>query len=128
MTTLTPSRTGGVAQVGLRGDEVPEHYGLHLSGYLHVPNDALYTFYLACDDGGELRIDGDLVVDHDGQHDATEKAGQVALRSGYHAFDLVYFQASGGAALHLAVSAPEVSKRDVPNDWLFHQATAGTDR
>jgi hexosaminidase len=103
----------------LRGDEAPENYGVHLTGYIYVPDDQLYTFYLTCDDGGKLRIDGELAVDHDGQHDATEKAGQVALRAGYHVFDLVYFQASGGTALRLALSAPNAAKREVPTDWLF---------
>jgi hexosaminidase len=120
VTTVPPSRTGTVSRVALRGDEAPEKYGVHLGGYLHVPNDALYTLYLACDDGGKLRLDGELVVDHDGQHDATERAGQVALRAGYHAFDLVYFQAGGGVALRLSVSAPGLSKREVPKEWLVH--------
>jgi hexosaminidase len=84
-----------------------------------VPDDALYTFYLACDDGGKLRIDGELVVDHDGEHGETEKAGQVALRAGYHTLDIVYFQAGGGAALRLSVSAPGMAKREVPKEWLF---------
>jgi len=119
VTTVTPTRTGIVPLAALRGDEAPEKYGVHLTGYLRVPDDQLYTFYLTCDDGGKLRIDNELVVDHDGQHDATEKADQVALRAGYHSFDLVYFQAGGGAALHLSVSSPSISKREVPKEWLF---------
>jgi hexosaminidase len=118
VTTVPPTRTGTVPHVALRGDEVPEKYGIHLTGYLRVPDDALYTFYLTCDDGGKLRIDGELVVDHDGQHGATEKTGQAALRAGYHAFDLVYFQAMGGAALHLSISAPNVGKQELPREWL----------
>ena len=120
VTTVPPTRTGIVPRVALRGDEIPEKYGVHLRGYITVPHDALYTFYLACDDGGKLRIDGELVVDHDGQHDATEKAGQVALRSGYHTVDLVFFQALGGVALNLSVSAPRTPKQDVPGTWLVH--------
>jgi hexosaminidase len=120
VTTVPPTRTGIVTRVALRGDEVQEKYGVHLRGYVRVPEDALYTFYLACDDGGKLRIDDELVVDHDGQHDATEKAGQVALRSGYHAFDLVFFQALGGVALKLSVSSPHMAKEDVRGEWLAH--------
>ena len=120
VTNVPPTRTGTVTRVALRGDEIPEKYGVHLSGYVRVPEDALYTFYLACDDGGKLRIDDELVVDHDGQHDATEKAGQVALRAGYHKFDLVFFQALGGVALRLSVSTPRVPKREVPSEWIVH--------
>jgi hexosaminidase len=119
------SRVGMVPQVGLRGDERPEQYGVRLSGLLRVPRDALYTFYLVSDDGAKLRIDGDLVVDHDGQHDATEKRGQIALRAGYHPVELVFFQAGGGAALQLAVSAPGVARRPVPSDWFVHTGYGG---
>jgi hexosaminidase len=120
VTTVPPTRTATVPRVALRGDEVPEKYGVHLRGYVRVPRDGLYTFYLACDDGGKLRVDDEVVVDHDGQHDATEKAGQVALRAGYHAFDLVFFQALGGVALKLSVSAPNTAKQEVPGEWLVH--------
>jgi hexosaminidase len=125
VTMVPPTRTGVASRVALRGDEIPEKYGVHLRGYVRVPQDALYTFYLACDDGGKLRIDDELVVDHDGQHDATEKAGQVALRAGYHAFDLVFFQALGGVALKLSVSAPSTPKQEVPADWLVRAAGSG---
>jgi hexosaminidase len=120
VTNAPPSRTGIIPQVSLRGDESPEKYGVHLTGYMRVPDDDLYTFYLACDDGAKLRIDGELVADNDGQHATTEKTGQVALRAGYHAFDLVFFQATGGAALRLSLSAPDAPKREVAKEWLFH--------
>ena len=125
VTTVPPTRTGIVSRVALRGDEVQEKYGVHLRGYVRVPEDALYTFFLACDDGGKLRIDDELVVDHDGQHDATEKAGQVALRAGYHAFDLVFFQALGGVALELSVSSPHMAKVEVRGEWLAHGGSGG---
>jgi hexosaminidase len=114
-------RVGTVPEVGLRGDERPEKYGLRLTGFLRVPKDALYTFYLACDDGGKLRVDDEVVVDHDGQHDATEKQGQVALRAGLHRVEVDFFQAGGGAALRLAVSAPGTARRPVPREWYAHE-------
>ena len=118
-------RVGTVPEVGLRGDERPENYGVRLTGFLRVPADALYTFHLVSDDGAKLRIDDDLVVDHDGQHDATEKQGQIALRAGLHRMELVYFQGPGGAVLQLAVSAPGVARRPVPRDWFVHPDGGG---
>jgi hexosaminidase len=38
-----------------------------------APKDGLYTFYLSVDDGGVMRMDGQVVVDHDGKHANTEK-------------------------------------------------------
>ena len=115
-----PTRSGTVPDVRLRGDERPEQYGLHLTGMIRVPDDALYTFHLVSDDGARLRLDGELVVDHDGQHAATEKQGQVALRAGLHRFDLTYFQGPGGADLRLEISAPHMPRRPVPPEWFVH--------
>jgi hexosaminidase len=112
------SRVGTVPEIGLRGDERPDQFGVRLTGLLNVPRDALYTFHLVSDDGAKLRIDGELVVDHDGQHDATEKRGQIALRAGHHPIDLVYYEAGGGVALQLAVSAPGIARRPVPREWF----------
>jgi hexosaminidase len=119
------NRAGSVPDVRLRGDERPEQYGVRLTGFLRVPKDALYTFHLVCDDGAKLRIDGEVVVDHDGQHDVTEKRGQIALRAGYHPVEVVFFQAGGGAALRLDASAAGVARRPVPAEWFGHAAHGG---
>ena len=114
------TRTGTVSHVGLRGDERPEDYGVRLTGWIDVPRDALYTFHLVCDDGGILHIDDELVIDHDGEHGATEKQGVVALRAGRHRVDLDFFQGKGGVALRLGISAPGMPEQDVPAAWLSH--------
>jgi hexosaminidase len=115
------TRAGTIAEVRLRGDERPEQYGIRLTGLLRVPEDALYTFHLASDDGAKLRVDGELVVDHDGQHATTEKQGQAALRAGLHALELTYFQGPGGADLRLELSADGLPRRPVPKEWLVHE-------
>jgi hexosaminidase len=110
-----PLRVGTVPDVGLRGDERPENYGVRLSGLLRVPQDALYTFYLSSDDGAKLRIRGETVADNDGG----KAPGQIALRQGFHPIELVFFQATGPAALRLEVSTPGSTRRPVPADWLY---------
>jgi hypothetical protein len=87
-----------------------------------VPTDALYTFNFSSDDGARLRIDGALIVDRDGPQRESEKPGQIALRAGCHAFEVVFFQASGAAGLHLEISAADLPKRSVPAPWYFHLA------
>jgi hypothetical protein len=117
---VEPSRVGTVPDVGLRGDERPENYGVRLSGLLCVPRDALYAFYLGSDDGSKLRVAGDVVVDRDGQQRENEKPGQIALRTGCHAIEVVYFQASGSAALNLEVFTSASAKGRVPREWYAH--------
>jgi hexosaminidase len=118
------TRTGTATVIGMRGDERAEDYGLTFTGFMRVPDDALYTFYLVSDDGAKLRIDDELVVDHDGQHDATEKRGEVALRAGWHRVELTYFQGPGGAVLQVGVSAPGLARRTLPAEWLANTGDA----
>jgi hexosaminidase len=115
-----PVRVSTEPEVGLRGDERPEHYGVRISGLLRAPRDTLYSFHLSSDDGAKLRVGGEVVVDHDGQHGESEKQGQIALRAGSHPIEVVYFQADGGAALRLELSAPGSAKRPVPREWFAH--------
>jgi hexosaminidase len=109
----------------LPGDARPEQYGLRLTGFIRVPKDALYTFHLTSDDGAKLRLDGEIVVDHDGQHATTEKQGQAALRAGLHAMELTYFQGPGGAALRLEVSADGMARQPVRGEWIVHTGEGG---
>ena len=111
-----PLRVATVSDVRLRGDERPEYYGVRLSGLLRVPDDALYTFYLSSDDGAKLRIGGETVADNDGG----KGQGQIALRRGFHPIDVVFFQATKGAALRLEVSTPGSPRRAVPGEWFAH--------
>jgi len=111
-----PFRVGTVPDVGLRGDERPEHYGVRLAGMLRVPDDALYTFYLSSDDGAKLRISGEVVADNDGG----AGQGQIALRRGFHSIEVAFFQATGPAKLRLEVSTPGSAKQPVPGGWFAH--------
>jgi hexosaminidase len=121
ITRGVPARIGTVSEVGLRGDERAENYGVRLSGLLCVPNDAFYTFYFSSDDGAKLHIAGTLVVDRDGPQRESEKRGYLALRAGCHSLEVSFFQATGAAGLHLELSAPDRRKGPVPRQWYSHQ-------
>jgi hexosaminidase len=84
-----------------------EQWGVRFAGYVHVPSDGVWTFRLTSDDGSRLWIGDRLVVDGDGPHTAEERAGAIALRAGWHAIRVDYFQAGGGRALSLRVLAAD---------------------
>jgi len=50
-------KTGIVSNFDLSVMVQPEHIGLEFTGYLQVPRDGLYTFYLTSDDGSRLFVD-----------------------------------------------------------------------
>ena len=93
-------------------------FGLQYRGYLDIPQDGIYTFYLTCDDGGTLKIAGRDVVNNDGNHPAIEKDGQVALQKGLQKFALDFVEAGGGYTLQLKYSLNGSEPRELPAQWL----------
>ena len=76
--------------------EAKGNIGLNIQGYIEVPADDVYTFGLLSDDGSDLRIDDNLVIDNDGPHSPREVKGQMALRKGKHKVAVRYFDHNGG--------------------------------
>uniref|UniRef100_A0AB33IQI1 beta-N-acetylhexosaminidase n=1 Tax=Prevotella sp. GTC17253 TaxID=3236793 RepID=A0AB33IQI1_9BACT len=83
--------------------EVSGNIGLIITGYIDVPEDGIYTFALLSDDGSWLKIDGQMVVDNDGEHSPREIKGQHAMRKGLHPLEVRFFDHNGGQ-LRLKVS------------------------
>jgi hexosaminidase len=95
-------------------------FGLKYRGYLDVPQDGVYSFYLTCDDGGTLTIADREVVNNDGNHSAIEKNGQVALKKGLQKFALDFIEGGGGYLLQLKYSFNGSEPRDIPPSWFKH--------
>ena len=93
-------------------------FGLKYRGYLDIPQDGVYSFYLTCDDGGTLKIADRQVVDNDGLHSAIEKNGQVALKKGLHSIALDFIEGGGGYTLKLKYSLNGSVPQDIPAQWL----------
>ena len=66
----TPVRTGYTNNfvLDMAGDRT-EYFALRFTGYISVPSDGTYTFYLGSDDGSHLYINDNLIVDNDGAHE-----------------------------------------------------------
>lgn len=96
--------------------EAKGNIGLIITGYIHVTADDVYTFQLMSDDGSYLTIDGQMVVDNDGEHSPVELTGQHAMKSGQHKMVVRYFDHNGGQ-LRLRVLN---SKGEPARVWFFH--------
>ena len=77
-------------------EDVSGNIGLVFNGYINVPSDGIYAFYTYSDDGSELWIDDELVVDNGGPHSSMERSGSIALRKGLHKIAVRYFDSNGG--------------------------------
>ena len=96
-----------------------DNFGYVFEGYIEVPTDGLYTFYLLSDDGSKLYIDDTIVVGNDGIHAEKELDGQIALLAGYHSIKVEYFEVSGGQTLEVSWQGPGLSKQQIANSYLY---------
>jgi len=90
---------------------------------LTVATQGVYTFRLTSDDGSQLRIDNNLVVDHGGLHGDTSKEGTATLTAGAHALLVDYFEAGDGQVLKLEWKKPGATAFEVvPSSVLSTEA------
>jgi len=122
-TLIAADKPGGIAIVP--GIVVPEEgkapsFALQYRGYIEVPDNGVYTFFLTSDDASMLYIADRKVVDNDGMHSAKEKNGQIVLAKGPHAFALDFIEGGGGYTLKLQYSKNGEAPQDIPANWFKH--------
>ena len=100
------------------GDQ--EVFSYTYKGYIKVPTSGVYTLYTESNDGSLLYIDGRLLVNNDLNHKVQEGFSKVALKAGWHAIKLEYFQMGGGKALRVSWKGPGIKKQEIPKRVLFH--------
>jgi len=84
-----------------------EFFAVNIQGNFRVDAPGTYHFRLKADDSAQLFIDGQLVVDNDGMHDAISRSGDVTLSAGQHRLRVWYFQGIRyELALQLFVTPP----------------------
>ncbi len=94
-----PSGRHRASELTIDGRPRDEHIALSLRALLEVPEDGLYLFATASDDGSRLWIGERLVVDNDGLHGSVERRGTIGLRAGLHPLRVAWFNATGGLGL-----------------------------
>lgn len=69
-----------------------EWFAIDYNGRFWIDQPGDYGFSLLADDGANLYIDHELVVDNDGQHPPKEQVGAAHLSRGVHEIRVSYFQ------------------------------------
>ncbi len=96
-----------------------EWFAIDYTGRFWAEKPGYYDFALTSDDGANLYIDGELVIDNDGQHPPQERAGSVQLTHGVHEIRVSYFQGPRWqVALVLKVAPPGEELRIFSTDEL----------
>ncbi len=102
------------------------NYFMRFTGFVNIPTNGTYTFYVNSDDGSKLWLDGALLVNNDGSHSAQEGSGSTNLNTGMHALTLGFFQNTGSQVLDVSWAGPGFAKQVIPDTALFLAAQPDT--
>jgi hypothetical protein len=90
-------------------------------GFIKIPQDGEFTFYVAAKDGGQLMIDGEEQFESDGRKDAAlPQQSTIALRKGFHRFTLKTYKCTETIALSVAWAGPDFTKTSIPKEVFYH--------
>lgn len=94
--------------------------GMVWKGFINIPSTGGYEFWTTSDDGSILSVDGEVVVNNDGDHGSTEKSGIAHLQKGWHSIRIIYFNSGGDAALKVHFAPLGEAKRTIDASMLGH--------
>ena len=118
---LEQSGSGITSSIDISKRSQDNHFGFVFEGLILIQEKGVYTFYTDSDDGSQLFIGDNLVVDNDGLHSMTEVSGSVALAAGHHPIRVTYFEKNGGNQLNIYFESVKIQKRFIPDNLLFHK-------
>ncbi|MGA1543867.1 MAG: family 16 glycoside hydrolase [Saprospiraceae bacterium] len=87
---------------------------LVFEGVLEIPTSGTYLFETIIDDGGDLYIDGNLIVPNEGDPGYGLERATVDLTAGSHKVRQTFYQEVWSAYLIINVEGPGVEKHAIP--------------
>jgi hypothetical protein len=88
-----------------------EHYATHFSGELSVPVSGDYLFETQMDNGGNLFIDGELILENTGELEGVRPGKIVNLEEGTHQLEVTHFQINWSTYVTVYYEGPNMEKR-----------------
>jgi hypothetical protein len=97
----------------------PRCFGVRFLGYVKVPTDGAYTFYVNADNAARLWFGEHVVVDD--VRGSSEKSGTIVLKAGLHPIRADYYQNEGSYSMKVEVKGPGMDKQPIPDTMLWHE-------
>jgi mono/diheme cytochrome c family protein len=121
---LTPVEKGTTKTVTHELGTRRERYGLVLEGMIKVETAGAYQFWTNSDDGSELFVNGERLVDNLGTHPPQLRESEaVTLAAGWHSLRITFFEAGGGEQLKAGWSGPSIQRREFLESELAHSGS-----
>lgn len=124
--TVTPTASGETPRPDVVVRTRDNNVGLEFTGYVQVPADGDYTFFMTADTGAFLRLHKLQLLDGDkGYAAGSEISATVKLKAGLHPFTLGYRRGTVGTpSLGLSWSGPGIAKQAIPVSAFFTDGAA----
>ncbi len=120
-TETIESKSIQLPQFADKTNKLKDAFGAMFDGYFYAPEDAIYEFQIEANDGAQLQIGGENVIEIAETSDKlTTKYGIVPLEKGYHKINLRYFQTDGAAVLNLRWGIKGTGLRRIYGNELFN--------
>jgi len=122
LTKETPLRSGLTYELTLDG--IPtrgDYFALRFHGWLELAESGEYTFYTRADDGLQVKIDDQVVVDNWGLFGQREVNGKIFLAAGRHRLEVEYLEKRGGQYLEVFISGPGLPYQPLPPSRLYRE-------
>ena len=117
---MEPVKSGTVSNFTIEPRESETFFGFDFRGYLKIPSEGLYTFYLKTNDGGKMYLAEEVIIDNDGLHPAIERTRTLALKKGTYPVMVKYFQEGGTNMFKVSWKGPGIEKQEIPGSVLFY--------
>ena len=90
-------------------------------GLLKIEHRCDYTFVLGSDDGSELFLNGELIIDNGGVHGLVEKRQTVFLEPGFYRLHVRYFDQGGKSVLYLKWKFSDEGETVIPSSQFYQE-------
>ncbi|MCM8533921.1 MAG: PA14 domain-containing protein, partial [Lentisphaeraceae bacterium] len=96
-----------------------DHYAYYYSGYLNVPRDDTYTFYLYADDSASVSLNGKQVLYSQAGKPLAEH--KIKLPKGPAKFSVLFRERNQAEQFSLSISSDNLKKKRVPDTWFYRE-------
>ena len=118
MKILTPSKTATTTSInyddnGFLGLGCPhDRFSARFTGFISIQTEGQYVFYTTSDDGSQLFIGEQMVVNNDGIHGAVKRYGYKYMTPGFWPVTVLFFENGGGAYLRVSYYGPDTNNAE----------------
>ncbi|WP_289037554.1 alkaline phosphatase family protein [uncultured Zobellia sp.] len=100
-------------------DKIRSNTVVRFTTQIRVDQEKSFRFYVRSDDGSQLFLDNELVVDNDGDHGVRTKDGSITLKPGLHTLKVLWFNGGGDGWLDVFVEEGEMVKQILTHPLLI---------